>query len=264
MKDYYAILRIQRYANSNEIKRAYRKLAIQYHPDKNPDVSAEHVFKEINEAYEVLGDPSKKASYDLRLTNPYVETVAQSSPRPHRDPAYRRRRAPVYRKSERERLIEIMATMLPLANKIVYFSFAICVLFALDYGLPFRHTNELIFESDFQSSSRKNVTQWWVVTTNSGRRIQLFFRHSDDFKTGDTVVIESTQLLNVPLKITGKTAKATISKSIYRSFSFVPIALFLTSWFGIYYRKKIDYGFNSGLICSLILTITLIVYLMMD
>lgn len=64
-KDYYKILGVDRSASSDEIKRVYRKLALKYHPDKNPDDSqAEERFKEINEAYEVLGDSTKRAKYD--------------------------------------------------------------------------------------------------------------------------------------------------------------------------------------------------------
>ncbi len=64
-KDYYRILGIDKSASEKEIKRAYRQLARQYHPDKNPDdKSAEERFKEINEAYEVLGDPENRAKYD--------------------------------------------------------------------------------------------------------------------------------------------------------------------------------------------------------
>lgn len=64
-KDYYNILGVGRSAGEKEIKRAYRKLARQYHPDKNPDDKAsEERFKEINEAYEVLGSPENRAKYD--------------------------------------------------------------------------------------------------------------------------------------------------------------------------------------------------------
>ncbi len=64
-KDYYKILGVKRNAEEKEIKRTYRRLALQYHPDKNPDdKQAEERFKEINEAYEVLGDPEKRAKYD--------------------------------------------------------------------------------------------------------------------------------------------------------------------------------------------------------
>lgn len=64
-KDYYEVLGIQRGANEDEVKKAFRKLAIKYHPDKNQgNNEAEEKFKEINEAYQVLSDPQKKSNYD--------------------------------------------------------------------------------------------------------------------------------------------------------------------------------------------------------
>jgi curved DNA-binding protein len=64
-KDYYKILGVDRKASADVIRSAYRKLAMKYHPDKNPgDKKAEEKFKEINEAYQVLSDDSKRAKYD--------------------------------------------------------------------------------------------------------------------------------------------------------------------------------------------------------
>jgi len=63
-KDYYATMGVQRTASADEIKKAYRKLARKYHPDVSKEPNAEEKFKEVQEAYEVLKDPKKRASYD--------------------------------------------------------------------------------------------------------------------------------------------------------------------------------------------------------
>ena len=64
-RDYYEVLGVSRDADDAQIKKAYRQLAIQYHPDKNPtDKAAEERFKEAAEAYSVLSDPEKRQSYD--------------------------------------------------------------------------------------------------------------------------------------------------------------------------------------------------------
>ena len=63
-RDYYEVLSVSRDASDEEIKRAFRKLAFQYHPDRNREDGTAEKFKEVNEAYEVLSDASKRSVYD--------------------------------------------------------------------------------------------------------------------------------------------------------------------------------------------------------
>ena len=69
MQDYYKVLGINKDASQEEIKKSFRKLALKYHPDKNSSKDAEQKFKDINEAYGVLSDESKRRKYDNPNTN---------------------------------------------------------------------------------------------------------------------------------------------------------------------------------------------------
>jgi len=76
--DYYAMLGVRRDAGQEEIKRAYRRLARELHPDVNPDPETQEKFKEISQAYEVLSDPEKRQMYDLGA-DPFASTTAGAS-----------------------------------------------------------------------------------------------------------------------------------------------------------------------------------------
>src|SRR5687767_6031586 len=79
-KDYYKILGVERNASEEDIRKAYRKLAMQYHPDRKPNYKqAEERFKEINEAYQVLGDAEKRSHYD-RLGSDYSNWQRRGAP----------------------------------------------------------------------------------------------------------------------------------------------------------------------------------------
>jgi molecular chaperone DnaJ len=78
-KEYYSLLNIDRTASREEIKKAYRKLAMEFHPDVNLDKDAEEKFKALREAYSVLGDSGKRRIYDrvgkTGLSDPYADMV---------------------------------------------------------------------------------------------------------------------------------------------------------------------------------------------
>ena len=100
MADYYEILGVSRQASNQEIKSSFKKLALLYHPDRNPgNPQAEDKFKQINEAYQVLSDANDKLIYDLKLNGQYIPQVPvypeyESSSR--REYKYRQPRSEAY------------------------------------------------------------------------------------------------------------------------------------------------------------------------
>jgi DnaJ-class molecular chaperone len=81
--DYYKILNVSPNASESEIKKAYRSLSFKYHPDKNPDPSVTEQYKMINEAYETLNDPQKKAQYDNRNNPTNIDSIFKQMFNPH-------------------------------------------------------------------------------------------------------------------------------------------------------------------------------------
>lgn len=83
IQDYYEVLGVARSASFDEIKRQYRKLALEYHPDRNPDAAAGEQFRVITEAYECLSNPEKRAVYDKTLNEVLNSFVTfQNRPQP--------------------------------------------------------------------------------------------------------------------------------------------------------------------------------------
>ena len=79
-KDYYKLLGLERGAKDDDIRKAFRKLALKYHPDKNKEVGAKEKFMEVSEAYEILSDPTKRKSYDRSGTTNGVKFNSRDRP----------------------------------------------------------------------------------------------------------------------------------------------------------------------------------------
>jgi len=251
--DYYQILGVPRTSGAQEIKRAYRKLAVTYHPDKNPSPQAENIFKEINEAYDVLGDPQKRRAYDMRFE---IFEVPEQEPikTNHRDPKYNPGATRGPRKRQQDEIREFMAQYLPIAQWASIGCFVLCMVMLMDYIWPQRTSAEEVIGTNLRRSYARNSSiTWWVIHTNGSKLIDLPFEFSEEFPVGQQVTIHSSYFFNKPRGVqTGKII-VPIKNSIYGNFVFAPAALLLISFLGVLFRKNIDYGFNLGVISFVVL-----------
>jgi plasmid stabilization system protein ParE len=262
---YYDILGVSRSANESDIKRAYRKLAIVYHPDKNPDPTAEQFFKLINEAYEVLGDPPKRARYDIELMEPIAAFRTSPPPPPrHRDPAYRPRRTRPRRKSDSEQLRDLMAHYLPYTVRISMLCFGLCVLLAIDFAWPRKvDTEKIEYVTQRRDYSRAGSVTWWVIHTTNGHAIAIPYELSNHFMPDDRVVIHRSQFFRIPVRIDARRITHPLGSNIYGHFIFAPIALLIVSGLGVLARRDVDYGFNLG-VASFVMFIFFIAMIMIS
>jgi hypothetical protein len=222
MKDYYTVLGIRPSASEGDIKSAYRRLAVQYHPDKNPTPEAAQFIVEINEAYEVLSDVEKKAVYDGLLYSKVME--AAPPPLRHRDPAYRKRPHNPNFKSQKQRTLEMMTEYLPLALLMSRVAMALFTFIALDYLLPSTTQEEVITQvvaptlGRYQPSNKK-------IFTNTGTGFEVTPEKASLFTVGMPVEITYSSMVHVPTYVESKASLTTVKipTSIYGVFIFVPI-----------------------------------------
>lgn len=266
MKDYYDILGVSRGASEAEIKRAYRKLVVKYHPDKNKEASAQDQIREINEAYDVLGDVEKRRVYDLGQYKPLIDafTVSEEPP-PHRDPAYRRRRPAARPASSKPTMRELIEQYTPFFVKVSVTAFAFCMLLVVDYILPFSKTMEKVIDTYYYSTNTRgrytSQTVYLVVVTNENNRYKL---EDVDLpvQTGDLIFSSSTRLFGVPIFIQFNTGgQWTFRPTIYRNFVFLPLVLLVTSSLGVFLKRYTELRFNLGIVNGILLILSVFLLL---
>lgn len=257
VKDYYAILGVGHSASQSDIKKAYRKLAIVYHPDKNASPDAKSNFQDINEAYDVLSDTAKKSLYDSRLANPLQDLYTERDP-PHRDPAYRRRRKP--RPSS---VNEPPATYVLMRDSLKYVMWAsrvgllITVLFFVDYFLPYERVEESI--AQLYPVRTRTSQVYHVLVTESGDKIKLYDLDPRTFGTDRRIVASVTAIYGTVMKISNASATYTSWVAyMYRSLIFIPIVLFVNSVLAFIYRRRVEFCFNLNVTAFILVIINLI------
>jgi len=269
MKDYYQILGVNRTASAEEIKRVYRRLAVKYHPDKNPDPEAEAIFKEINEAYDVLSDPEKKWLYDQRREPRYRNyTVTPVAPdaAPVRvnndDPRYRRRRPasappPVHKVTAADLMRQYLGHVL----WVNWAGCAVVILLVTDFVLPQRIAHETVESVDavYTAGNKRTTSRaaYEIVHMQSGREIKLYDREAD-FEAGQSVIIMHTPFLQTVRYLSDMSRRHEVALyGIYGSPIIIPFILMITSVLGLLRRESAEMRFSFSIASAFLTFLTL-------
>lgn len=259
MKNYYDILGVPVSAREEDIKRSFRKLALQYHPDKNPSPQAEIFFKELNEAYEVLGDTNSRSIYDALLADQLAPLEATT--RPHRDPRYHRRPPGAYRpgNSKKEQMRAMMTEYMDYATIVTKVALAFCMLLILDYSLPEKKTEQRII-SMAKYGNRGSSNYTLQLETEDGNIIKLNKRETGEFTAGAFTTLYLSPWLSIPLRLenNGSHYQARVPVSIYGNFIFFPIILLLTALVGLIKWPAIEFRFNLGIVNFVLLMLAVV------
>ncbi len=256
MKNYYFILGLNIYAREEDIKQAYRRLALQFHPDKNSSPEAEAIFKEVNEAYEVLGDAQRKVLYDQMLLGVPIEQPAQ--PKPHRDPRYRPQPegTRVRRPSKKEELIALMAENLKYALAISRIALLFSALLIADYSIPKEKKDVSIVNFNVKDG---RFGRMYKYKLNDGGVLTVDQETNRKISSAAVYVYKST-LLSIPCEIEDKAnhTRMNLDLSLYGNFIFAPFVLLITALLGTFYWKGVEFRFNLGIVNFLLILLNVI------
>jgi hypothetical protein len=261
MKEYYRILGVSRTASQADIRRAYRKLVQQLHPDINPAPEAHALIREVNEAYEILGDPVKRSDYDYRFENPFasVEEPAMK----HRDPAYRRRTysSPAPRNDPQR---ELMMQFMPYTDWLFRAGLVIALFLCVDFFLPPKQFDEVI--NGFQMEQYRRNPRYFL-NTNTGREIKIAYEDRVKLQVGQEITIRESLVLAIVRKAIVRSGDDIFVLSnlatLYGNFIFVPVLLVLSALAGagMKARGSIEFRFNLAIVHALLIIFTTILIL---
>lgn len=251
LKNYYSILGLSVNAHSADIKRAYRQLALRYHPDKNKSPEAEVMIQEINEAYEILGDPQQKILYDQLLSGAIevVPSTPESNTPRHRDPRYRPKSAEYMREVKQNSFYTYMRDNLKYAVLVSKCTFAFALFCLIDFALPSQHQMHRVVSTSNTAEGKRTVGTY-IIYLENGVQIKLSHELEENFVKEDPIDFHSSPLLSIPIKIVNKRTQffTKVPLSFYGNFLFFPVILIATSALGIFYTGEgVEFRFNVGL-----------------
>jgi len=247
MKDYYEIMKLDRKASEADIKKAFRKLANQYHPDKNPSLEAEALFKEINEAYEVLGDPKSRLDYDQRLASPAFFNYQ-----------YIRPQRSTYRGPSEKTLLQ--NSLLRYSRMLFYFGCLWCSVLIVDYTMPEDHLQGKVTTDMSKKTIFSPHQAGKLLTTDVGPSFDVTATEMKHFPLQSNVHIFRSPLLSAVIRVENHNGTFIVNNlgSIYRNFSFAPILLFLGCLLGILIKNGVEFHVNLGIVVFLIMILNIV------
>lgn len=255
MKNYYQVLGLNNSATAAEIKTRFRQLVVQYHPDKNSSPEAAALIREINEAYDVLGDPDKKIQYDYRQSNLVFQ---QQSTQPHRDPAYHRARP--NRQPAVSSQYLMMQQCMPFVTKLIYFALGFCTFLILDLILPKNVQEEIVVDkrSHIARTRGRSYHSSDIIYTNRGTTFQIDLESTGPLEAGKVIFVSYTRIQHIPMRVAdGAYFSVRVPVTIFGNFIFAPIILLILSVLGFYFRKNVSMAFNLGTTIFFILLLCL-------
>ena len=255
--DYYELLGVSRSASDAEIKRAYRRLSFAYHPDKNPDPEVATLYKQINEAYDVLSDPGKRRTYDMRGAFQFDIEPPQQKPR-HRDPRYRpRAQRPV--DTGGYSMQEVMSISMKYLRWVNWVALVFMLLFFLDYVIPTHeqtHTMSTL-SCNHVSTSRGHYDRC-LVKTVEGAKFNI--NGGGGLRRGDVFNDKISPMFSrvMAVKLAGET-EWNETTSVYGGAIIFPVGLLLSSALGLFFQqRRLSLAINLSIISCMFLLITLV------
>ena len=251
--DYYALLRVSRQASHDEIRRSYRSLALRLHPDRNPHPDAAEGFRMVQEAWETLGDPEKRALYDSLLDGHYV---VSSSPLPrHRDPAYRRN-APRKPREPSPELV-LMQRLVPYAVRMQWIGIVLSVFIAADRFLPEGTSNEIIVKHIHRRSHHEMIT-------DKGHTFGVTYPQNRPFVAEPEITVRFSPVLHILKRIDTRSGKFSYNSlpSVYANLIFIPVIFMLISAAGLFVRSSPELKFNFGVVTVLVMILNIVFFVM--
>lgn len=251
MKDYYQVLGVSVKATRAEIKAAYRKLAVLYHPDISKDPHADQKIKEINIAYNILNNPTRKHNYDSMIA--YGGREKKESPSIPKDTT-NRKPIPGKKKSSDQKIFrKWMNRNYDIPGRISVIALIFCSILSVDFLLPAQTSLESIEEISAGNGGMHlstNLRNYWLP-----KETEL------SLAPNQQIVIRTSRIFRVVYTIeTLKKERVSFTRSIYRNFIFAPVILIVLSCLERFTRWSIETKFNLA-IASIFVFILCVVFL---